>query len=132
MTCSIDNTNGKTVVNALDATAVTANGTTVGEIIDTKDFESITFLLTLTARSGGDATPLIEDGDESDLSDAAAVADAFLIGTEAGAKIDAANEVSKIGYVGKKRYVRLSSVNANSANLTVTGLAIEENFRKEV
>ena len=46
-------------------------------------------------------------------------------GTEDDAKIDTTNQVTTIGYVGKKRYVRLSMVTANSANLTVGAVAVQ-------
>ena len=55
-------------------------------------------------------------GDDSGLSDAAAVADADLIGTEAGASFlfSDDNKVFKIGYKGTKRYVRVTITPANN------------------
>ncbi len=52
---------------------------------------------------------LVEDGDNSALSDAAAVDDAYLLGVEAmGLDFADDNSVFKIGYVGPKRYVRVT------------------------
>ena len=58
----------------------------------------------------------MEHGDQSDLSDAAAVTDDMLLGTEvlAGFQFDDDNECRKIGYVGIKRYVRVTVTPANN------------------
>lgn len=88
------------------------SGTTdiVGTIIDTRGFESVTFILTTDAIAASSlaAQLLIEDGNDSGLSDAAAVDDAYLIGTEAATAITQASDkvALSIGYVGAKRYVR--------------------------
>jgi hypothetical protein len=81
------------VVGASDNTAQ------VSQIIDRQGFESLTWLI---------AT--VEHGDAANLSDAAAVADEDLIGTEALAGFTFADdsETRKIGYKGTKRYVRLT------------------------
>lgn len=73
-------------------------------IIDTCDFEALTYLLQVQ-----DTTAVtLEHGDESDLSDATTVDADFIIGetsfTATGNAI--------IGYVGKKRYVRVTVANA--------------------
>jgi hypothetical protein len=119
----------KTVIKNVKAFApavVSTDATTAGEIIDTLGFESITFLLqgTITA---GNITPLIEDGDDAALGDAAAVSDDFLIGTEAAAKLITTTTETAIGYVGKKRYVRLSAVSANSCNIVFACQALKGN-----
>lgn len=94
---------------ALAETAVSANGTSTGNWIDTVDDLSLTFLIHLLARTDGTYTPLIEDANESDKSDAAAVDDQFLTETEANSALSAVG-VKAIGYVGHKRYVRLKIV----------------------
>jgi len=76
------------------------SGTT---IIDTCDFEALTYALQVQ-----DTTAVtIEHGDESDLSDATTVPAQFIIGETA---FTAAGE-ALIGYVGKKRYVRVTVAN---------------------
>jgi hypothetical protein len=64
---------------------------------------------------------LLEEGDVSNLSDAAAVADADLLGTEvlAGFQFDDDNECRKLGYRGSKRYTRLTITPANNASAAV-------------
>lgn len=100
------------------AAATTDNTAWVSEIIDTAGYDSLTFLLITGSLADADATftVLVEDGDNSALSDAAAVADSELIGTEALAGFTFAhdNKTRKIGYVGGKRYVRLTVTPANN------------------
>jgi hypothetical protein len=88
-------------------------------------YNSLVFILACVARSAGDITCLIQDADASYKSDVANVTDTFLSGLESDTKVDVAQETSRIGYVGKKRYVRLSGVSANSANLTAGAIAIQ-------
>lgn len=112
-------------VIAFNGATISTDTTTVGNIIDTQFFEALEFIMQVNARSAGTVTPLIEDGDDSSLTDAAAVADDFLLGTEAGAAIAAANTSSRIGYVGKKRYVRLSFVSTGTANLYASAVSVK-------
>lgn len=109
---------------ALNAAAITSSTTTAGNIIDTQGFESLEFLLTIGTRTDGTYTPLIEDGADSGLSDAAAVADGYLLGTEAGAALTASNTMSRIGYIGGKRYVRLSVVSSGVTSGVAAAAAV--------
>ena len=117
----------KTIIEpvvAVDLTAKTgANTTTVGNIIDTQGYQGIDFVCRADNLQSGLITPLVEDGDDIALSDAAAVSDDFLIGTEAAAALSA-DGVSHIGYVGKKRYVRLSLVSTNGPTGDISAIAI--------
>lgn len=94
------------------AAAITDNTAQVGAIIDRQDFESLTFAMTTGTNGDSDAsmTVLVEDGDDAALGDAAEVADAQLVGTELGARLNYAadGKTSKIGYKGMKRYVRIT------------------------
>lgn len=120
-----DSASGMAASVALNTAAISSSTTTNGNIIDTQGYNGLTFLLNVGARTDGTYTPLIRHGDASDLSDVADVDDADLVGTEAGAVISAANTVKKIGYVGNKRYVRLSVVSSSvSSGATVGGTAI--------
>jgi hypothetical protein len=113
MTIRYDLHNNVDVVVAKNPTDISSSTTTAGNIIDTKGFRTIEFVLYTGTRTDGTYTPLIEEGDDSGLSDAAAVADANLQGTEADAAISASNAAKRVGYiVGNKRYVRLSVVSA--------------------
>ena len=103
------------------ATAVAAptdNTAIVSGIVDRQGCDTITFLIGTGTLADADATftVLVEDGDASDLSDAAAVADTYLLGTEALAGFTFAGdgECRKIGYVGTKRYARCTITPANN------------------
>jgi hypothetical protein len=111
------------------AAAVTDNTASVSAIIDTRGYESLTFLLQSGSLADADATftVLVEDGNASNLSDAAAVVDAELLGTEALASFTFADDskTRKIGYVGHKRYVRLTVTPANNTgNAFITAIAL--------
>ena len=90
----------------------------VSQIIDTQGYDSMMFIIATGSLADSDATftVLVEDGDNSSLTDNAGVADAELIGTEAGASFTFGddNECRKIGYIGAKRYVRLTITPANN------------------
>lgn len=120
--------------NALDNQVIASDTTTVGEIIDMRGFESLEFLMLMGTLTDGDYLPLIEHGDDSGLSDAAAVPDGQLLGTEAGAAFTADtddNKVSKIGYRGDKRFVRLSIVSTNfgTGGATLGAVAVQMQAR---
>ena len=90
--------------------AGTDNTPLVSQILDMQGFEAAELLINIGANTDADATftVLMEHGDASNLSDAVAVPDAQLLGTEALAsfQFDDDNEQRKIGYVGEKRYLR--------------------------
>lgn len=97
----------------------TDNTAQVGPIIDRRGYDSLTYLIALgtLADAGAEFTVLVDHGDAANLSDAAAVADADLIGTEVLAGFTQANDglCRKIGYAGNKRYVRMTITPANNA-----------------
>lgn len=90
---------------AVPNTAISGNGTTDGNIIDTKDFGSLTFFLTAGTLTDGTYTPVIKESDDPAMAGETEVADDFLIGTEADAALSVSDTVKTIGYVGHKRYV---------------------------
>lgn len=111
------------------AAAVADNTPFVSQIIDRLGYEKLVFAILIGAIADADATfaVLVEAGDAANLSDAAAVPDAQLTGTEAlaGFRYDDDDKVRKIGYVGPKRYVRLTITPAgNSGNAFVAAIAI--------
>lgn len=95
----------------------------VGQIIDKRGFESLTYVIATGSIADADATftVLLEEGDAANLSDAAAVADADLLGTEALAafQYDDDNETRKLGYIGSKRYTRLTITPVGNASAAV-------------
>lgn len=111
------------------AAAVADNTAIVGQIIDRRGFESLTYLILAGGLADADATftVLLEHGDAANLSDAAAVPDDQLLGTEALASFTFADddETRKLGYVGGKRYTRLTVTPAgNSGNAFVSAIAL--------
>ncbi len=108
------------VKRAISPVSVADTTAQVSQIIDRQGFDSLEFVLALGAIADADATftVLVEDGDNSGLSDAAAVTDENLLGTEllAGFQFDDDNEVRKIGYIGGKRYVRLTVTPVGNAS----------------
>jgi hypothetical protein len=108
------------IKRAISPVSVSDNTAQVSQILDTRGYESIELVIATGSIADADATfsVLIEDGDSSTLTDAAAVSDTFLLGTEALAGFDFAddNECRKIGYVGGKRYVRATITPASNAS----------------
>lgn len=129
--------NNINVVRAISPAAATTNDTAwVSEILDTANYEHNELVLQIGALADADATftVLIEDGDNAALSDNAAVADAYLLGTEAEASFTFAddNETRKIGYIGPKRYIRATvTPAANTGNAFLAGLWIQSGARKK-
>lgn len=114
------------VRRALSPVSVSDDTPQVSEIIDRLGFQSLMFsiLLGSIADSNVTFTVLLEDGDDSGLSDAAAVVDNDLVGTEALAAFafDNDDEVRSLGYIGNKRFVRMTitpSGNGSAALLAV-------------
>ena len=110
--------------------ARTDNTAIVSAIIDTLGYESCELVLVTGTNTDVNATftVLVEDGDNSGLSDNAAVADAELLGTEALAGFTFADDIEcrKIGYVGIKRYVRMTVTPSgnDSGNIFLAGVAL--------
>lgn len=104
------------VTQAVKPQVVSSNTTTVGTIIDLAGYETCEFAIAYGTMPDADIVPLLEEGDASNLSDAAAVADGDLLGTEAeaGATQTTDEVVNKLGYRGGKRYVRLSLVSTST------------------
>ncbi len=111
------------------AAAVADNTAFISQIIDVQGYDSLTFLILTGSLADADATfaTLVEHGDAANLSDAAAVPDAELVGTEALASFTFSDDdkVFKVGYVGGKRYVRLTvTPTNNSGNSFVSAVAL--------
>ena len=118
------------IVRAIAPAAAVADNTPfVSAIIDTNGYQSLAFLIALGALADADATfaVTVDHGDQANLSDAVAATPSQLTGLLASASFTFAddNEMRKIGYVGSKRYVRLTITPANnSGNVFLTALAL--------
>lgn len=132
----IDLHNELKISRALSPVSVGDNTAQVSQIVDTAGYASLELAILTGSLADADATftVLIEHGDASNLSDAAAVPDDQLLGTEAGAsfQFDDDNETRKIGYRGSKRYVRATITPANNTGAALLAAAwIQGNGRKK-
>ena len=107
-------------VRAISPVSVADNTAQVSQIVDLQSHASLTFVILTGSIADADATftVLVEHGDQANLSDAAAVPDAELLGTEALAGFTSSDDdkTRKIGYVGSKRYVRLTVTPASNGS----------------
>lgn len=116
------------LVGIAPAAAATTNAAIVSTIVDTAGYNSCEFVIITGASTDADATfaVTVHDGDAANLSDAAAVPAAQLIGTlaQAGYTFSDDGETRKIGYAGGKRYVRVTvTPSANDAgNIFLAGV----------
>ncbi len=118
------------------AAAPTGNTALVTEILDTSLFFGNELVIALGSIADVDATfvVLMEEGDNSALSDAAAVADSDLLGTEAGAAylFSDDDKTVKIGYRGRKQYIRCTiTPSANTGNHCIAALWIQSSPRTQ-
>ncbi|WP_245278042.1 hypothetical protein [Methylosinus sp. PW1] len=119
-------TNNIQLKRVISPISVADNTAQVGQIIDRLGYDAVTYIINLGSIADADATfvALLEEGDAANLSDAAAVADADMISQTSGTAPEAAasfqydsdNQVRKLGYVGNKRYTRLTITPANNAS----------------
>lgn len=111
-------------VRALSPVASAADNTAwVSQIIDRQGYEALEFLILTGALPDADATFAVtmDHGDAANLSDAAAVDASLIVGTLAAAGFIFSDDdkVKKVGYVGDKRYVRLTITPAANASASL-------------
>ena len=116
---SVDQVNNIKNLNAFTPATINSDTSTAGVEVDTKGYESISFLLRASSYTDGTYTPLIQ-GSNTSGSGYVDVTNDFLIGTEANAALDAEG-VSKIGAVASYRYYKLTFV----STLTSTGATLD-------
>ena len=109
--------------------AVTNNTAFVSNIIDTAGYGSLVLAVHTGSIADVDVTftLLLEESNDSAMGSANAVADSDLIGTEAGCAplFSNDNTVGKLGYIGSKRYVRMTiTPAANTGDIYLSGVAI--------
>lgn len=136
----LDLHNNIEVRRAISPTRVTDNTAQVSQIIDTANLGACEFVIAIGTVADVDATfqVLVEDGNNSALSDNATVDAAFLLGiagvaatpTGASFRFDSDDQVRKIGYIGPKRYVRLTITPAlNTGNADISAVALLAHHR---
>jgi hypothetical protein len=101
----------------------------VGAIIDRLGYDSLTYLIQtgVLADAAATWTVLLEESDDSGMAGAGAVPDGDLIGTEALAGFNQAadGKCLKLGYVGNKRYTRLTVTPAgNAGSAPISAMAL--------
>jgi len=130
-----DQANNLQIKRVISPVSVSDTTAQVGQIIDRLGYESLTYLIVLGSIADADMTAavLLEESDASDMTGAAAVADADMISqtsgtapeTAAGFKFDSDDQVRKLGYIGNKRYTRLTitpAANASAALLAAVAV----------
>lgn len=124
-----DNLNNQKVSKAFAYASRTASAN--GEIIDTRGFDSLTFVIQLATVTTADATNFftftLQHGDDSGLSDAATVTAATgLLGSNLVVNDTALSDtIGMIGYVGGKRYVRLVATETLTASAAWSAVAMQ-------
>jgi hypothetical protein len=117
------------VKRVLSPVSVADTTAQVGQIIDRLGYDSLTYLIATGSIPDADATftVLLEESDAANMAGATAVADADMISQTAGTAPEAAasfqfdsdDQVRKIGYVGNKRYTRITITPAANASATL-------------
>jgi len=102
------------VDSAFNSQAVSTDTTTAGNIIDTMTFEALEFIFQSGTITDGTYTVSLEEGDDAALADAAAVSADETLGSISFVAADD-NTAKRIGYIGKKRYVRASVVSTGTS-----------------
>ncbi|MDL1909705.1 hypothetical protein FBQ81_03275 [Chloroflexi bacterium CFX6] len=119
--------NSVKISRAISPASVADTTPQVSQILDTANYAANELAILTGSIADADATftVLMEEGDQSNLSDAAAVADTDLLGTEAeaGFQFDDDNETRKIGYIGSKRYIRATITPVNNASAALLAAA---------
>ena len=120
---SRDLKNNIKIVNGVNITSITTNTTTGGVEVDTQGYESVTIEVITGARTDGTVTPLLQETDVAG-SYSGSVADEDLIGLEADAALSELNRRSRFGYIGKKRYVKVSLVSTSVTTGLTAGASV--------
>ena len=111
------------IVNGVNITSITTNTTTAGVEVDTQGYESVTIEVITGARTDGTVTPLLQESDVT-ATYSGSVADEDLIGLEADAALSALNARSRFGYIGKKRYIKVSLVSTSVTTGLTAGASV--------
>ncbi len=121
--------NNVDIIASINPVAAGTTGTgQVGSVIDRRGYDSVEIALSYGAITSSTATftPVVKEGDVTGTM--TSVANADLLGTEAGAglaagaRVDGSTEnvTKRIGYIGTKRYVSVDIVNTATAATPVS------------
>jgi len=120
---SRDLKNNIKIENGLNIASITTNTTTAGVEVDTQGYESVTIEVITGARTDGTVTPLLQESDVSG-SYSGSVADEDLVGLEADAALSTADSRARFGYIGTKRYVKVSLVSTSVTTGLTAGASV--------
>jgi len=102
---------------------------TTGEIIDLAGFNGALICVASGIITDGTGYEFeLKEGNQADLSDAAAVADEHILGSEPSFAAADDDKVKQFGYIGNKRYIRLDLKTVSGSPSTggvFLGLAIK-------
>lgn len=114
------------IKRVISPVSVGDNTAQVGQIIDHLGYQTATYVIALGSIADVDMTAvvLLEESDAADLSGSNAVADGDMISqttgtapeTAASFQFDSDNQVRKLGYIGNRRYTRMTITPANNAS----------------
>lgn len=118
-----------TAVQAMHYQTISTDTTTAGDVIDTAGYQSVEYIFHSDTISGGTFTPMFEESDTyASPFVGTAVSTDNLLGTIADVTFGhtGADDYAckKIGYVGKKRYVKMSMVTTDTANGVIGAVAL--------
>ena len=121
------------VTTVIKAHSPSATGTIDGVVIDTSGFRSNEFILSagLQTTAGITVVPIITEG--AATGSLTSVADANLLGTEAGANLSGtagASSSTRIGYAGSKRYITCDLAVGTGATGTYNVVVVQGNAIK--
>lgn len=113
---------------------VSDNTAQVSQIIDLQGYDACEIVVATGTLADADATftALLEDGDAANLSDNAAVASTARLGSLPSFVFSDDDKVFKVGYLGAKRYLRLTITPANNtgsapiAAVAILGAAMKQ------
>jgi hypothetical protein len=112
-----DQHSGMITVSALDIQAVAPDTTVVGNITDTLNFGGVEFVAHAGVITDGEFTAVLEESDDATFTVSNVVDAVFILNELTDVNFDntESNVTKRIGYVGKKRYVRWTTVNTGGA-----------------
>ena len=126
-----DTINDVQVKRVISPVSVSDNTAQVGQIIDRQGYDGLAYLIAIGSVADPDATftVLLEESDDSGMSGSNAVDDAEMLSqtvgvapeTAASFQFDSDNQVRKLGYIGNKRYTRLTITPAANGSAAVFG-----------
>lgn len=100
---------------ALDSQDITTNTTTVGNVIDTRGFESLEYVIQSGTITDGAYALLLEEADVVGFTGSTVVSADETLGVLTGFIATDDNAAKRVGSIGKKRFQRLSIVSTGTS-----------------